>query len=486
MSREFKDPYKQSREDASKPRKAYKKQKTLQMPWLLLAFSFVFMINPNISIIDPLPDFIGYIMISACLSKLSMLGETLADAKRAFDKMILIDLCKILSIVWVFGVDKTASRASTIMLFAFTLGILEILFLIPAYIKLFKGISDLGDYYENTAVHGSRNGRVSYTDGIRNFSIFFAIFKVAMNIIPELTAMGNDAYNETSVFVDIYRYIGIMRFLAAIPVVVLGIFWLVRIYRYFKRVSLDAPFNAALIDKYKTEVLPKRGVFVIKDIRKASWMLTIAAVLTLDFTLDGVNIMPDVLAVIFLILSAVYFERTTLLRVKRIYVLTGIYGVLSVVSYTLQYYYNAKFSYNALDSNFNAFCIYIAGVAAVALQGIILICLLSVYFAEIKKVIAEHTGYVAGREFNTESEKLRIKEYHDEIGKTFTRVLDVTVLYVISDVALSLYGVFYAFLRKNLGVLSLLNFACGLLFVAMLVRALGELRYAVQTKYMLE
>ncbi len=481
MKREFKDPYKQSGADIK-----VKREKPLKMPWLALALSFVFMLNPNISIIDPLPDFIGYIMISVCLSKLSMLGEALADAKRAFEKMILIDLCKILSILWVFGIDKTASRASTIMLFAFSLGILEILFLIPAYVKLFKGLSDLGDYYENTSVHGSKNGHVSYTDSIRNLSIFFVIFKVAMNILPELSAMGNDAYNESSMFVDIYRYIGIMRFLAAVPVIFLGAFWVFKMYKYFKRVSLDAPFNQALIGKYNTEVLPKRGIFVIKDIRRASWLLTVAAVLTLDFTLDGVNIMPDVLSVIFFVLSAIYFEKTVRLKTKKIYVLTGIYGVLSVAAYVLQYYYSAKFSYNALDSDFNAFCIYIAGVAAVTLQGIMLICLLSVYFNEVKKVIAEHTGYVAGREQNSERERLRIKEYHDEIGKTFTRVLDVTVLYVISDVAFALYGVFYAFLRKNLGVLSLVNFACGLLFVAMLVRALGELRYAVQTKYMLE
>ncbi len=482
MKREFKDPYKQSREDVH----SLKQQKAVKLPWLTLALSFVFMFNPNISIVDPLPDFIGYIMISVCLSRLSMLGETLADAKRAFEKMILIDICKILSILWVFGIDKTASRASTIMLFAFALGIVEILFLIPAYSKLFKGISDLGDYYENTSVHGSKNGHVSYTDSIRNFSIFFAFFKVVMNVLPELTAMGNDAYNESSIFVNIYRYIGIMRFLSAVPVLLIGAFWVFKMYGYFKRVSLDVPFNNSLVEKYNTEVLPKRGIFVIKDIRKASWLLTTAAVLTLDFTLDGVNIMPDVLSVIFFVLSAIYFGRTTSLKTRKIYVLTGVYGGISVAAYLLQFYYNAKFSYNALDSSFTAFCIYIAGVVAVTLQGIILICLLSVYFSEIKRVIEEHTGYVAGRELNTERERLRIKDYHDEIRRTFTRVLDITVLYVLSDVAFSLYGVFYAFLRKNLGFLSLLNFACGLLFVAMLVRALGELRYAVQTKYMLE
>ena len=65
-------------------------------------------------------------------------------------------------------------------------------------------------------------------------------------------------------------------------------------------------------------------------------------------------------------------------------------------------------------------------------------------------------------------------------------MVDVAILYVISDVAYALYGAFYAFLDRNFGWLGLVNLACGVVFVAMVLKALGELREAVETKYMLE
>ena len=45
-----------------------------KMPWILLAVAFVFIFNPNISIIDVLPDFIGYIIVSVALTRPSMIS----------------------------------------------------------------------------------------------------------------------------------------------------------------------------------------------------------------------------------------------------------------------------------------------------------------------------------------------------------------------------------------------------------------------------
>jgi hypothetical protein len=49
-----------------------------------------------------------------------------------------------------------------------------------------------------------------------------------------------------------------------------------------------------------------------------------------------------------------------------------------------------------------------------------------------------------------------------------------------------MYGAVYAFLRRDFGFFGIVNIACGLLFVGALIRALGDLKDAVKTKYMLE
>ena len=67
-----------------------------QIPWGLFIIAGVFLFNPNIAIFDFLPDFIGYIILSIALTKLAMLDDNLYEAKRAFDRMIIVDIGKIL------------------------------------------------------------------------------------------------------------------------------------------------------------------------------------------------------------------------------------------------------------------------------------------------------------------------------------------------------------------------------------------------------
>ena len=112
--------------------------------------------------------------------------------------------------------------------------------------------------------------------------------------------------------------------------------------------------------------------------------------------------------------------------------------------------------------------------------------MLSAITKELRTVIAHHTGYVLGKEINSEGENERVKEIHFELNKSFSWMLNVAAIYVFSDVVYSLYGVIYAFARKDFGFLGVINIACGLFFVGMTVRALDDLKNAVKTKYMLE
>ena len=149
-------------------------------------------------------------------------------------------------------------------------------------------------------------------------------------------------------------------------------------------------------------------------------------------------------------------------------------------------YFHANYTYNAIEKSSVALATYFIYVGTVALQGILFVCTLALLFKGIRTVIVEHTGYVLGREINTDGEKERTVEVQNELYKSFTRIVDVAIIYVLSDVLYSLYGAFYAFMDKSIGYLSIINIACGLLFIGITVKAVDELREAVQTKYMLE
>ena len=108
---------------------------SLRLGWIALAFLFFW--NPNVSVFDFLPDFIGYLLLSIGLSKIADLNESIEDASSLFRKMILVDLGKWLAILWIFGLGTPAEQSSSLLLFTFVFAVAEGIVLIPAYTKLF-------------------------------------------------------------------------------------------------------------------------------------------------------------------------------------------------------------------------------------------------------------------------------------------------------------------------------------------------------------
>ena len=452
----------------------------------LFIASFIFLFNPCISIIDPLPDLIGYVILSIALSKIAMISETLYDAKRAFERLVILDAGKLLSIVWVFGIDSVSERNTSLLLWSFVFGALEIIFAIPAYIKLFEGFSYLGNFYPNTAIHGDKGKKKSYTDVVKAFTIVFVIVKAILTCLPEISALASSNYDETSRFVDIYRYIGVIRGLCIVPVLVIGFIWLVAMIRYFVRISKDKAFIDAINDEYSKRKTTKTGAFIIKDIKIATVFMVIASVFTIDFNLDGVNILPDILVIISLAISLFYFSKTAKIKKNVLIVVFALFSALTIFEDCIRYYFADNFYYNAITKNGEAFGVYLGTVIAVALEGVMLIIVYVVFARALRSVVSEHTGYVLGKEINTDGEKKQILAVQERLNKNFAVLADFAIICALADTFASLYGAFYAFLNKNFGWMSLISISCCLLFVGMTVKAVSELKEAVQTKYMLE
>ena len=459
---------------------------TKKMPWILVAISLLFSFNPTITVIDIFPDFFGYLMLSFCLGRLAVLNSTLEEAKKAFEKMILIDGGKLLAIIWIFGIEALSERSTSILVWCFVFAVLECIFLIPAYIKLFKGLSEIGDFFPSESIHTKRGkSRLSNTERTRNFTIFFVLFKAFMTVLPELSVLENTSMDEIGYSNSLYRYIGVMRGFCIIPVMVLGIIWAVRIFGYFRSLAKDTTLNSAMSEEYGLKNKDRRGLFIKSNVKTACWFMTVAGILTLDIRLENVNILPDILVLPMLVPAIIFFARDTKINKTKIYIFSTFYGVASVISNMLGTYYIENFTYNAMNKNATAFIVYVLSVAAVALQGAMFILLIAVIVKEMKKIISEHTGFVQGKEIFSEGEKARIAEVHRELEKGFVIAFDAAMIYVLSDVLYALYGAFYAFADVNLGFLNVVNLLFGGIFIGMMIKATGDLKEAVDTKYML-
>lgn len=455
------------------------KSKKEKMGSWLIAVGMLFFFNPNVNIIDFLPDFIGYMLLCAGLSKWADLNETIGEATERFRRMIFVDAAKWVALLWVFGLSVTNERTSSLLLWSFVFSVLELVFLMPAYAKLFEGLTQLGYSYPNTAIFGSGRKKRSPTDKIRMLTLFFVAWKAVFSTLPEFADLSNSSYDETSGMVNLYRYIGIMRFLAFVLVLAVGLVWLIAMQRYLHKIRRDSEFMEAMRTAYQTQIRPKEGLFIRRRFHTVYIFLIMALVLTLDFHVESQNILPDVLAAtVFLLIGLFllsYFRKKMIpwLAAGAFYWITALCQTLAEQKFFDQFYYGAIYKSEEAMSAYRSL------VICTVCQTVSFLLLLWCVIRILYRIIEEHTGYVKGQASVGESERGMILSLQKEEKRSLLVAYAVSAVYGISDIC-------YVLLAPTVGVMGVLHTGMALLCIAFFVRALSGIQTAIRTKYMLE
>ena len=455
--------------------------KAIKRSFVGIAIAFLFLFNPNITVLDILPDFIGYFILMLSLTRLSDLNETLQEARQLFGRMVLVDAGKLLAILWIFGVEASNERSSSMMLWTFVFGVLELIVLLPAYHKLFEGLIGLGNFHENRSIFYVKNegkGK-SITEKIRKFTLIFVVLKSTMTFLPELADLGNTAYSDSDFGGNLYRYINVMRGLSCFIVLIVGLVWLIRILLYWNRLRRDALLIASLERTYSEKILPKEGIFVRRALHTAFMALCTAAFLTLDFRMEHFNLLPDVLAAVAFVLFFLFVCKRVEIRRLLSAIIVGLYGVSCVASMACQILFFDRFSYHSIIRNDEALALFSGMIAAEIVKALLLIATVLCSLDALRRTIHTHTGYVIGQDIGSNAAKRQILAVQKEQKRTLIYVLIATVLYAASDVC-------YELLIGQFGFMGLINMICGFLFVASVIKAQSEIFSAVNTKYMLE
>ena len=155
----------------------------------LISWGFLFFFLPDFTVLDLFPDLIGYLLISAGLSKFADLYEEFSEAKKMFNRLCLLGIAKLLSVFMVFGVSDGADRPTTILIAIFVIGTAEIIMSIPAYINLFDGLTYMGTRHDSVTVFRKpkekKEKKRSYTDRIKRSTLVFVIWKNVLAILPD-------------------------------------------------------------------------------------------------------------------------------------------------------------------------------------------------------------------------------------------------------------------------------------------------------------
>ena len=260
--------------------------------FILVLIGLCFFFNPYFSAIDFLPDFIGCLLIAIGLIPLSRISLPLKDAQRGFLRLALIDAAKQVLLLFVFSSSAMGEQEVLLLIVAFLSATLGTVFAVLAMRALFDGIGWLADTYECDGLCTvKRHGR-SRTELFARFTVIFVITKEAILLLPEFAALLNSTYVDSK-YVRLYDYIGLMRALAIIPVLIFGLVWLFSLVIYFVRVCKEKEFLKALNEQYIAYMEKHPGTRVKSRYFVAFCLIAAGLFFLTDFYLDYRNIISD-------------------------------------------------------------------------------------------------------------------------------------------------------------------------------------------------
>ena len=287
--------------------------KYLGLGWMMAAAFFLF--DPFISIVDLLPDAVGYLLFLPAFRCLADMDERIADAVKGIRYLMLIGIARVVALLMAFGYVSPTEQPVFILLALFTLGVLNCIVLIPMWKNLCGGLLYLGSRNDAVAMFDRQGafGRKRARNAVERYTVFSIIYFVLrelLAILPEVTVLTSEQGGvEMDSAAAYYDFVGLFRMAGSALSFIWGVIWLVMTVRLICKLKSDKPFFARLTEKYRSEVLTRHDLFARRAVKNSLLFLIVAAVLSVDLYLDGVNVLPDTLSAVFLLLSVLALRR---------------------------------------------------------------------------------------------------------------------------------------------------------------------------------
>ncbi|MBE6713205.1 MAG: hypothetical protein E7580_06775 [Ruminococcaceae bacterium] len=266
----------------------------------LIFVGFLFLINPDFITLDIIPDFIGYILIACGLSRLSLLEERIAAAKKWLLFLALTSVVKLFSSALVFTSTLQSDRLMFCFFFLVAEGGLSWLFCD----NFFKGLHYLAIRRDGTLMLKS-------FDLVRGYVTGFFLAKAVINFLPQLPTIffseidaGADYVQDYSAMrTNFFTTQRILLVIGGVLLVFFGIYTARIIKAYLKRCREDKTFYENLISSYVENVEKNAPLQTRLAIKGAFFWFFLAFVCMGDLYLDFINIFPKPLFAFFVFLG---------------------------------------------------------------------------------------------------------------------------------------------------------------------------------------
>ncbi|MBR6708247.1 MAG: hypothetical protein IKL84_01055 [Clostridia bacterium] len=441
----------------------------------------LFFFNPNIAIVDLLPDTIGYFLLFAALFYLADLNPHLDEARRGFLRMALIDLCRLPVFMLLLSLpNKEQPEAQLLATFVFA--VLEMIYALPAWRHFFEGISsvilgsgDLSRYdlpgRRSLVRSVGRNGRVrlrlgergparSMPDVLKTATVWLIIMRNLLAVLPEATSLSSfeaEGY-VTNFDRDIYEFRRLFVVLAFLVMAIIGIVWLVRALRLMIRIKRDTGLAEALSVRWEREVMPRENMFLCRRIKHGYFLLTFAFLLSIDLYVDNLNFIPDFLAAIVLVWALLTLRRCAK-NWQLPLVFSVLWGLVSLGSAFVSGHFFEHYYIDYIYRSTEAYTQYAVMVWATTVEQLFFIAAVGLTIAMLWNMIRQYM-----RDGGRESRALE----RDHLRS----LVIMLVLAAVSTVS----GVLYDYYLPSVEFIWCIDCACSIVFALYAWNALGETR----------
>ena len=394
----------------------------------LLIFSLVLIFNPNVSIVDVLPDFIGYFILASLFLKAADSAPFFEEARVAFTRLGWLNLAKFPALLLIVYIRRGNTLDNDVFaLVSFVFAVCEFILIISAVKNIFSAISYLGQRTDAqsliTPFGKDTEGNAGYLDRLRIFTVIFFGVKCTLYTIPDMFLLTRTADTAAGLqLVSGSKYYPIAIIVAFIVTATVGTIWLCRIIKYVKAVHREGKFDSALNSLRRTDASEKFEAKVkVRSISNALSFLIISSVLSFDLTFDNfkeINILPHFIygiALLFAIYSIT--KHTESAKKSKVvlatYIVGAIFTLAAVAAFITSVGFLTEYGYLELVSNPNARHAYIPVIITATVEHFALCAFLILSAFVLRKFIYEHTG------MSPDSDRYRRteKEYHSALIK---------------------------------------------------------------------
>ena len=457
--------------------------KPKMMHFSLIFAGLCFFFNPYFAAVDVLPDCIGALLVFLGAYPLARLYAPMREAGRAFLFLALADFVKNILLVFVFGMSVMGEQEVLILIVAFLSATVGTLFAVQALRALFDGLYAVAAREDCVALYGSADGERSKTERMGRFAVLFVVLREAISLLPEFAALLNTTYVDSDL-IRLYDYIGTMRVLALVPVLGLGIAYLVVLSRYFLAVSRERTFRATLATRYGSFMREHPGIRIKARHAVAFALIGIGALLLTDFYLDVRNIIPDPLGAVCLLVGVLLLRLPLKATVPTVSMI-GVFLLVSALSSHKSYLFSATRVAADITRSEVVAREYLVMWLLSLLEMLVFLVMLAFLLLALRKTLTKWGGYRPSHmdDFEKRNEKLVREEFDWQFIKCY-------ILGFLSALASFLFDYLQSWpsarIFRLLEGFWMLDFALALLFAIYLIYTLSLAMGKVRERFQFE